>query len=134
MILDQLEKLVLFHIESQRQNIIDIRNWIFQLTIMSGGISGFTLPVLGTSSLIKNAYFLIVGLFLLWLDIILGFGYLKRVLSRENNKLTKQWEELKKDHGIKTETKGDTKDYILDVLYGIFIFATLLIILSLVDF
>ena len=131
---DQLEKLVLFHIESQMQNIIDIRNWIFQLTIMSGGVIGFTLPVLGASSLVKNACFLIVGLFLLWLDIILGFGYLRRVLSSENNKLTKQWEEIKKDNGVKTETKGGTKYDILDVLYGIFILATLAIILSLIDF
>lgn len=131
---DQLEKLALFHTESQRQNIIDIRNWIFQLTIMSGGIIGFTLPVLGTSFLVKNSCFLIAGLFLLWLNIVLGFGYLHKILSRENNRLTEQAAELRKNHGVKSETKGDTKDYILDILYGIFILATLAIIISMIDF
>ncbi|MDO8591055.1 MAG: hypothetical protein Q7R65_03715 [bacterium] len=130
---DQLEKLALFHTESQRQNIVAIRNWIFQLTIMSGGVIGFTLPILSTSSLIKNGCFLIGGLFLLWIEIVLGFGYLHRILSRENIRLAEQAEELKKSHGVKSEM-GDTKSSILDVLYGLFIIATLLIILSMVDF
>lgn len=131
---DQLEKLVMFHMESQRQNIIEVRNWIFQITLISVGIIGFTLPVFGTSSLVKNSYFLIVGLFLLWTEIVLGFGYLHMVLSKENNRLAEQFEELTKNHGVKSLTKGDTKDYILDVLYGIFIIATLAVILSMIDF
>lgn len=130
---EQITQLALFHTQSQRQNIVDIRNWIFQLMIMSGGIIGFTLPILGTSSLIKNSYFLIGGLFCLWIEIIIGFGYLHKILSRENIRLTEQAKELKKNGEIKSEM-GDTKSYILDVLYGIFIIATLLIILSMIDF
>lgn len=131
---DQLEKLVMFHIESQRQNIIEVRNWIFQITIISVGIIGFTLPIFGTSSLVKNSYFLIGGLFLLWTEIVLGFGYLRMVLSKENNRLAEQFEELRKNHEVKSLTKGNTKDYILDVLYGIFIIATLAVILSMINF
>jgi hypothetical protein len=128
------QKLAIFHAESQRQNIIEIRSWIFQLIIMSGGIIGFTLPVFSSSALIKNGYFLIAGLFLLWIEIVFGFGYLLRILSRENNRLAEKADELKKNHGVKSEPKGDTKDYSLDILYGIFIIATLVIILSMVDF
>src|SRR3989344_3201592 len=102
---EQLEKLVLFHTESQRQNIVDIRNFIFQLTIISGGIIGFTLPVFDSSSLIKNSHFLIAGLFLLWVEIVLGFGYLRWVLSRENNGLAEQAEELRKCHKVKFSNK-----------------------------
>lgn len=131
---DQLTQLALFHTQSQRQNIVDIRNWIFQLMIMSGGIIGLTLPVFGTSPLVKNSWFLIGGLFLLWIEIVFGFGYLRRVLSRENNGLAGQFEELIKNHEIKSETKGNTKDFILDILYSIFIIATLLIIVSMIDF
>ena len=131
---EQLEKLVLFHTESQRQNIVDIRNFIFQLTIISGDIIGFTLPVFDSSSLIKNSHFLIAGLFLLWVEIVLGFGYLRWVLSRENNGLAEQAEELRKCHKVKFPIKSNAKDYILDVLYGIFMIATLLIIVSMIDF
>lgn len=131
---DQLEKIVLFNIESQRQNIIEIRNWIFQIMIISGGIIGFTLPVFSTSSLVKNSCFLIGGLSLLWIEIVLGFGYLRGILSRENNRLAGQFEELTKNHETKSGTKGNTKDFILDVLYGVFIIATLLIIISMIDF
>lgn len=131
---DQLEKIVLYNIESQRQNIIEIRNWIFQIMIISGGIIGLTLPVFSTNSLVKNSCFLIGGLSLLWIEIVLGFGYLRRILSRENNRLAEQFEELMKNHETKFGTKGNTKDFVLDVLYGIFIIATLLIIISMIDF
>lgn len=131
---DQLEKIVLLNIESQRQNIVEIRNWIFQIMIISGGIIGFTLPVFGNSSLVKNSWFIIGGLSLLWIEIVLGFGYLRRILSRENNRLAGQFEELIKNNETKSGTKGNTKDFILDVLYGIFIIATLLIIISMIDF
>ena len=67
---EQLEKLAIFHTENQRKNIAEIRNWILQLSIISGAIIGFTLPVLGSSPLIKNSCLLVSGLFLLWIDII----------------------------------------------------------------
>ena len=141
MTLDQSEKVILFHLESMRRNIAEIRNWIFQLTIISGGIIGFTLPVFDSSSLVRNRCFLIAGLFLLWIDIVLGFWYLKVRLEKENNKLDNQLEEMNKNNEIKPLAKNNTKDHhiliffdhhILDVLYGIFIVATLMIILSMI--
>lgn len=145
MTFDQFEKMVLFHLESTRRNIAEIRSYIFQLVIMSGGIIGFTLPVLSTSSLIKNNSLLIFGLFLLWVGIVLGFGYLKIRLEKENNGLNKQMEEMIKSGETKLQKKDNTKNHyilllnffdkhILDVLYGIFIIATLLIIVSMIDF
>ena len=141
MTLDQSEKVILFHLESMRRNIAEVRNWIFQLTIISGGIIGFTLPVFDSSSLVRNRCFLISGLFLLWIEIVLGFWYLKVRLEKENNKLDNQWEEMNKNNEIKPLAKNNTKDHhiliffdhhILDVLYGIFIVATLMIILSMI--
>ncbi|PIQ68835.1 MAG: hypothetical protein COV91_02045 [Candidatus Taylorbacteria bacterium CG11_big_fil_rev_8_21_14_0_20_46_11] len=131
---EQLEKLGLFHVESQRQNIIDIRNWIFQLALISGGIIGFTLPIFNSSPLIKSHDLLIGGLFLLWIEIVFGFGYLLVILSRENNKLAKQGDELVKYHKIESEVRSDAKIHILDILYGVFILATLFIIISMIDF
>lgn len=141
MTLDQPEKTRLFHLESMRRNIAEIRSWIFQLTIISGGIIGFTLPIFDSSSLVKNSQLLIVGLFLFWFEIVLGFGYLKVRLEKENNELDNQWEEMNKNNEIKPLTKNNTKNHyiliffdhhILDVLYGIFIVATLMIILSMI--
>jgi len=102
---------------------------------MSGGIIGFTLPVFDSSSFIKNSFFLIAGLFLLWGEIVLGFWYLKMRLEKENNGLDNQWEEMNKNNKIKPQTKNChvlifLDKHILDVLYGIFILATLAIIFS----
>ncbi|OGF93165.1 hypothetical protein A3G54_00185 [Candidatus Giovannonibacteria bacterium RIFCSPLOWO2_12_FULL_44_15] len=131
---EQLEKLAIFHTENQRKNIAEIRNWILQLSIISGAIIGFTLPVLGSSPLIKNSCLLVSGLFLLWIDIILGLGYLRAVLSRENNRLAEQIEDLIKNHNVLSSIKKDGRNYILDILYFIFVIATLLIIISMIDF
>lgn len=131
------EKIIMFTAESQRQNITQIRGWIYQLTIISGGIIGFTLPVFDSSSLVKNSSFLIFGLFLLWIEIVLGFGYLKMRLEKENNELDNR---IKKKKG--SYVKNNSKNYyilnfldkhILSCLYGIFIIAMLLIIISMIS-
>lgn len=135
---EQIEKRALFLMESRRQNITQIRGFIYQLIIGSGAIIGFTLPILDSSSLIKNSCFLIIGLFLLWIEIVLGFWYLKIRLENENNKLYNQSEKMKgndvKDNSKNCHILSFLDKHILSILYGIFIIAMLLIIISMINF
>ncbi len=126
------QKIVFFTAESKRMNITQLRGWVHQLIIISSGIIGFTLPVLGRTNLIKNPILLIVALFLLWIVIIYGFCYLLKVLSKENSGLEQRLKLM-----ARSEKKGSREpgrnDYNFYILFSIFAIATFLIILSMVD-
>jgi len=130
---DQKEKLALFHMESRRENITQLRGWIWQLIIISSGTIGFTLPIFGRADLIKVPALLIIALFLLWINIIYGFYYLLKVLSKENEGLAQQTKELIEKGEIKGSRELGRNDYNFHILFSIFAIATLLIILSMVD-
>ena len=78
------------YFSAQMDNIRQMRNLITQFIIISSGIIGFTIPVLGKTDLVKSQIFLIGGLGELLVIIIFGFFYLTQILQKENNELTKQ--------------------------------------------
>lgn len=78
--------------DAQFENIKQQRNLIAQFITISSGIVGFTLPVLGNSSLIQNKILLISGLFELLIVVLYGFWYLRHIVQEENKSLEKVFE------------------------------------------
>ncbi len=77
-------------LSAQMDNIKQMRTLIIQFVVVSSGIIGFTIPVLGRIDLVKSSAFLIAGLTELLIVVVYGFFYLTRLLQKENNGLAAQ--------------------------------------------
>lgn len=136
----------------QIENIKQIRKLVERFIVISGAIIGFTLPIFGRTSLIRNPDILAYGLLFFILVVVYGFFYLKQVLTKENNNLAKQKqlyiEALKffgdnknDDLNRKLEdidkfnrtTQKNEQRYALDLLFYSFLFGLLSIIFSIIN-
>lgn len=79
-------------------NIRQIRDLVKHLIIISSAIIGFTLPIFGSSNIVKYPIFLIAGLFALLIVVLYGFLYLKNVLESDSKGLYEQHKKYNKMH------------------------------------
>lgn len=78
-------------LQARFDNIKQIRDLIKHFILISSGIIGITIPVLGRIDLVKNLRCLRGALFILLIIISYGFYYLTRILSEENRGLEDQY-------------------------------------------
>lgn len=60
---------------ARRLDVEQIRNLLVQISIISFGAVGFSIPIVGSSSVVKNPLFFSIGLFFLSLSAIAGLWY-----------------------------------------------------------
>lgn len=69
--------------EARRLDISQIRSLIIQLTVLSFGAVGFSVPIIGNTTVVKNEPLFIIGLVILGITAIIGLWYL--AISLENS-------------------------------------------------
>ncbi|RJR28024.1 hypothetical protein C4561_00775 [candidate division WWE3 bacterium] len=78
------------YFQAQLNNLNKLRDLVVHMTTISAGIIGFTIPVFGSSTLVKTPALLIGGLLELLVLTTYGIWYLKWILETENRDLTLQ--------------------------------------------
>lgn len=138
-------------------NIKQIRQLVINFIVISAGIVGFSIPILGRSDLIKNPTLLLLGLTAFFIEMIYGFWYLKTILEKENKQLSemqdkvnayitnmndalnqffsnptdinkKNW--IKIARNIPLKEKTNKMDYALDILFCCFFLGLVLLLIS----
>lgn len=78
------------HISLIERSIRELRNWVLQISFLSSAIIGISIPLLNNLTLVRSTNLFVIGLVALLLVAILGFIWVKIVLEKEIEDLSKQ--------------------------------------------
>lgn len=149
---ENIKEIGIFHLNSARENISLLRHWMFQIATISAVIIGFSLPTFGgNSQSFRNEWLLTMSLIFYGLIVLFAMGPLLYFLQRENRKLAQQTKEIanlthSQEKGNKKAREKKAKKvkeivasiieplekYWWDLIFGMFILATLFLVLSII--
>lgn len=90
-------KITTDYLEAHRLDVSQLRSLIIQISVISFGIVGFSIPLIGSLNIIKTQLLFVLGLMLISFCAIYGLWYITAVLQNSVIKAQEGWMKNKKE-------------------------------------